>query len=242
MVWDARTLSLRGIVASDVLNEHRTAAGIAAATRCLARPDASVLTLFGAGKLAWAAARYLCDVRPIRRIHIVSRTPQRVLALAERLASDPSLAHVRVDTEATAEQATRAADIVTTVTTSSEPVFEGAWLRPGTHVNLAGAFRPTAREMDDRAAAAATFWCDSLEACLARSGDIRIPLESGAISRAQLAGEIGAALDGRIPGRTSNAQVTVFKSLGTAAQDLLLASSLLERAAALGLGQTLSQD
>lgn len=119
------------------------------------------------------------------------------------------------------------ADIVTAVTNAEAPVFPGAALRPGTHVNLGGAFRPDMREADDALAARGLFWCDSLSACLSRAGDLVLPPASGALDRARVVGEIGAALAGALLGRGDAQEMTVFKSLGNAAQDICLAADAL---------------
>jgi ornithine cyclodeaminase/alanine dehydrogenase-like protein (mu-crystallin family) len=236
LVWDAATLQPRGLIAGDALNDHRTAAGLAAATKVLARPDSEVHTLYGAGKLAFASALHISAVRPIRRLLLCSRTQPRVLALAERIRRDERFAGVEVVTDATPTEAAAAADIVTAVTTSDIPVFDGRALRDGVHINLGGASRRHQREMDDAAAARADFWLDSEESCRARAGDLIHPLESGAMTAAQVKGEIGAVFLGRIAGRTTPEQITMFKSMGIATQDLVLAARLLDLALAQGEG------
>lgn len=237
LIWDARTFAVRGLIAADGLNEHRTAAGLAVATRALSRPDSAVHTLIGAGKLSFTALLYVAAVRPIRRVFLLSRSPAKIGALAERAARTPRLQGVEVVTGADPEEAVRRADIVTAVTTSEVPVFNGAAVRPGTHVNLGGAFRPNQREMDDHAARCASFWLDDEESCRRRSGDIAMPLAAGVIGEAQIRGEIGAQLLGRIPGRQSAGEITVFKSLGIATQDLVLGARLMDLAETNDLGR-----
>jgi ornithine cyclodeaminase len=236
LVWDARTLRPRGLIAALNFNDHRTAAGFAAATRVLAREDASTHALFGAGKLAFCSALYINAVRPITRLFLCGRTPARVEALATRIRADARFADTEVIAGATAEDATAAADIVTTVTTSDTPVFPGAALRAGAHVNLGGSFRRDQREMDDGVASRATFWLDSEESCRKRSGDLMIPLEAGVLTEDRVRGEIGRVWLGQIPGRTSPEEITVFKSMGVATQDIVLAARLMDLAEAKGLG------
>jgi ornithine cyclodeaminase len=175
-------------------------------------------------------------VRPIERLILVSRTRSRVLDLADRLRREPALAGVTVDTKLSADAAAGEADIITTVTSSHEPVFDGRRVRPGTHINLAGAFRATMREIDDHAAHNALFYLDNAEACRARAGDIVMPLKNGVIEEAQIRGEIGEVIAGTLAGRTDDTQITAFKSLGTAAQDLITAERLFARGAAEGAG------
>ena len=133
-------------------------------------------------------------------------------------------------------EAVRQADIITTVTTSDTPVFDGSQVRPGTHINLGGAFRPTSREMDDAAAARASVWLDDSAACRVRSGDVVMALASGSLTEQRIRGEIGAMLLGKVPGRQSAEEVTVFKSLGVAVQDIVLGARLMDLADARGLG------
>ena len=236
MIWDARDLRVRGLIAADRLNEHRTAAGFASATRQLARPDAHTHLVIGAGKLAFTAALYICRVRPVKRVLLASRSPEKVALLAARLRLEPQLSGVDVVHDIPLGAAVEQADIITTVTTSVTPVFDGRGVRPGTHVNLGGAGRAHEREMDDAVAARAIIWMDSAEACRQRTGDICMPLASGAITERHLAGEIGDLLLGRIAGRGSAADITVFKSLGIASQDLVLGARLLDLAESRGVG------
>lgn len=236
MIWDAADLRVRGLIAADRLNEHRTAAGLACATRVLARPDARTHLLIGAGKLAFAAALYISRVRPAKRLLLTSRTPDKVAALAARLRADPRMDGTQIVTGIDPGTAVEEAGIITALTTAEDPVFDGSRVRPGTHINLGGAGRRHEREMDDAAARRASFWLDSSKACRHRAGDIALPLESGAIREDQIRGEIGELLLGRVPGRTSASEITVFKSLGIASQDLVLGARLLDLAEAGNLG------
>jgi ornithine cyclodeaminase len=236
MIWDAKDLRIRGLIAADRLNEHRTAAGLACATRVLARPDARTHLLIGAGKLAFTAALYISRVRPTSRLLLASRTPEKVTALAARLRADPRMEGTEIVTGVDLGDAVEEADIISALTTTEDPVFDGQRVRPGTHINLGGAGRRHEREMDDAAASRAAFWLDSNETCRQRTGDIALPIESGAIRDEQIRGEIGELLLGRIPGRASASEITVFKSLGIASQDLVLGARLLDLAEARNLG------
>ena len=238
IIWDAMTLEPRGLIAADTFNNHRTAAGLAAATRILARADARTYAVFGAGKLAFAAVLYVASVRSIERIILSSRTKSRVEALAGRLGRTPELSHIRVETGLSPGEAAAEADIITTVTTSETPVFDGYRVRPGTHINLSGANRRHQREMDDGVAERAVFFLDSRDGCMERSGDVVIPLETGVIDEKQVRGEIGAVFTHEIAGRTTDEEITVFKSLGVAVQDLALGTLLLDKAEATDAGST----
>lgn len=236
LLLNADTLEPAGLVSADRLTDYRSAAGLAVATRALARPEASTHALYGAGKLSLPTALLISHVRPIDRLLLVSRTQARVDALAERLRVLEPFANTSIETTLGADEAAEQADIITTVTTSDTPVFDGTHLRPGTHINLAGAFHPGAREIDDAAAGRASFFVDSMESCRARAGDLVQPLANGAIKDAHIRGEIGAVLTGSIPGRQNQDEITVFKSLGNAAQDLATAQALIDQAEADGLG------
>ncbi len=227
LVFDTESLRPLGLLSGDYLTDWRTGAGMAAATRLLARPDARVHVVLGAGRLAGPAARLVAAVRPLARTILVGRTASRAQALAAALTAEGIETIVATDPGVVAE-----ADIVTTVTTSGTPVFPGAALRPGTHVNLGGAFRPDTREADDDLARRGVYWLDSEGACLSRAGDLVIPLASGVLERARVLGEIGAALDGTLRGRLATEEITVFKSLGNAAQDICLAEDALRLAEA----------
>ena len=222
LLLDSESLTPLGLLSADHLTDWRTAGGIAAATHLLARPNAAVHAVFGAGRLAGPCARLVAHVRPISRTLIIGRTPSRAEALAKALRDEGIPAEAATDPALVAQ-----ADIITTVTTAETPVFPGLALRPGTHVNLGGAFRPDTRESDDALAGRGLYWCDSLAACLARSGDLVLPLANGALNRARVIGEIGAALDGTLRGRRDAEEITVFKSLGNAAQDICLAQDAL---------------
>lgn len=227
LLFDAVTLEPLGLVASDHFTDVRTAAGIAAATDALARPDARVHAVYGAGKLAGPSVRAVARVRPVETVRVVGRSPERLAALVEELRADETLAGCEIAAARDRDEAAATADIVTAVTSSDVPVFDGSVLRPGTHVNIGGAFKPTARELDDHVAARGVYFVDSADSCLSRAGDLVIPLASGVLDRERVRGEIGAVLAGRLAGRRSQEEITVFKSLGNAAQDLFLADRLL---------------
>jgi ornithine cyclodeaminase len=238
LVLDAASLEPRGLLSADYLTDYRSAAGFAAATQVLARADAGTHTVYGAGKLSLPTILLVSHVRPVKRVILVSRTQSRVDRLKETLESMPAFHGCAIETGLPPAEAAAQADIISTVTTSSTPVFKGAGVRPGTHINLGGAFHRDAREVDDRVAARAVFFVDAMDSCLVRAGDIVQPLESGMISRDQIKGEIGAVLNGDIEGRLNPEEITVFKSLGNAAQDLTLAERLIDRAVGSGQGVT----
>ncbi|WP_046866674.1 ornithine cyclodeaminase family protein [Microvirga massiliensis] len=229
LVIDAQSVTPVGLLSSDWFTDFRTAAGLAAATDALAPKQVRTLAVYGAGKLAEPSVRLLCRVRNFERVILVGRTSARVEALAARLRNDRAFAEMQIDHDVSPDEAASVADVITTVTSATEPVFDGSKVRPGVHINIAGAFRPEWREIDDQVAGRAIFYLDSMSAGLERAGDIRIPLQSGVLSRDRIRGEIGSMFAGDIPARRDSSEITVFKSLGNAVQDLYLAGTLLSK-------------
>ena len=196
-----------------LITEMRTAAASAVATRALARPDATVLAILGSGVQARSHLEALRLVRRIREVRVWS--PRNAAAFAARF---------RVRAAGSAEEAVGGADIVVVATTSKIPVLKGAWLSAGAHVNAVGASRPDWRELDDEVLARAKVFVDSREACSRESGDV--------IAGGKIAAEIGSVVSGAAPGRTSADEITLFKSVGVAVEDVASAD-LVYRAAAL---------
>jgi ornithine cyclodeaminase/alanine dehydrogenase-like protein (mu-crystallin family) len=238
-LWDLAACRPRALIAGRAFHDHRTAAGYAAAADILAASEARTLALFGAGKTAPATLRYLKRVRPgLERVALVGRGPARVRAFAEQVASWPDFAGVAVVVETDGERAVQDADIVVTVTSSSTPVFPGRAVRPGALVVLGGANKPGMREADDELMRRARVLVDARPGILDKAGDLAEALRSGALVPERIVAEIGACLD-RPPPEAPGADVTVFKSVGLAVQDLLLALRLVEAAERQGRGRLL---
>jgi ornithine cyclodeaminase/alanine dehydrogenase-like protein (mu-crystallin family) len=218
------------------LTALRTGAASGVATRLLARQDARTLALFGAGGQALPQAWAVCVARPIERIWLVNRTPAHAEHLAEQLRTfgPPIPADVRV--ASSAAEALREADIICCATASPTPLFEDADLRPGAHINGVGSYRPTLQEVPAATVARARVVVDQRRAAWAEAGDLVIPREQGVIDETHIAGELGEVVAGRVAGRTDDAQITFFKSVGNAAQDIAVAQLAVQRARALGLG------
>ena len=218
------------------LTALRTGAASGAATDLLARPDARTLTVFGAGAQAETQMLAVCAVRPIERVLLCSRTPARTEALASRLAGRHGIP-ATVQVVADPAQAAAEADVVCTATTSATPVFPGDAIRPGAHVNAVGAFTTTAREVDTRLVQrAARLVVDERAAAEAEAGDLVIPWQAGDGPGPEGWTELGALAAGRAVGRTDADQITLFKSVGNAVQDVAVGALAVARAEALGLG------
>ena len=198
----------------------RTAAASAAATRVLAREDAATLAVLGCGVLAETHLEAMLAVRPVRDVRIWGRNLEKAAAFAQRHA-DKEGADVRAVADAV--EAVTGADLVCTVTGSHTPILEGDWLSPGAHVNLVGAHNPATREADGRVLERSRVYTEITEFALAEAGDLLLAIEEGHFARTDIVGEIGQAIDGQVPGRSSENEITVYKSLGNTAQDLAAA-------------------
>jgi ornithine cyclodeaminase/alanine dehydrogenase-like protein (mu-crystallin family) len=233
LLFDAEFGRLLAIADASSITAIRTAAVSGLATRLLAREEASTLALLGAGVLAMPHLEAVRAVRPIRQVRVWSRSGAR----AEAFAVHARAAHgVDVQVLASAEAAVDGADVVCTITASRTPIVEGRWLKPGTHVNAVGASLKTTRELDSQAVQRGRFFADRRESVMAESGDFLIPLEEGAIRESHLLGELGELVTKRIAGRTSPAEITIFKSLGLAVEDVAALRHIHERALAAGRG------
>lgn len=230
------------IMEGGYLTALRTGAVSGAATDLLARPDARTLTVIGAGVQGVTQAAAVCAVRPIERILVVDARPEAFPRYRESIERDwPDLAD-RIETTTDAHAAVRAADVVCTATTSMQPVFADADLRPGTHINGVGAFTPEMQEVPPETVVRATIVVDAVEAALAEAGDLIIPLRGGLIRESDISRELGTVAAGRAAGRTSEGEITFFKSVGNAVQDVVVARRAVDRARESGTGATIDLD
>lgn len=221
------------ILDASAITAIRTAAVSGAATDALARPDAGDLALIGSGAQAYTHLAAMAAVRKLRRVRVWSRSRDNAAKFAQQAARADLPA---IEVVATGEEAVRGADLVCTTTAAKEPVLLGRWLAAGAHVNAVGACFAASRELDTEAVRRARFFTDRRESCLAEAGDFLIARKEGAIGDDHLLGELGDVFLGRLPGRTSPEDVTVFESLGIAVEDLASAHFLHARARATGDG------
>ncbi len=194
-----------------LITEMRTAAASAVATRLLARPEASTLAIIGSGVQARSHLEALRLVRDFRDVRVWS--PRNAAAFAERFG---------VKAAASAEEAVRGADVVVVATMSMAPVLFGTWLSPGTHINAVGAPRPTWRELDDETLRRSRIYVDSRDAALVESGDV--------IAAGHVFAELGEVVAGTRPGRTRVDEITLFKSVGVAVEDIVAADLVYRKA------------
>lgn len=230
-LYDGDTGETIAVMNASAITAIRTAACTAVATKALARPDARVVAMVGAGHQAKAHLSAMRALDRFGEIRIASRNPDHARALAGEA---PDARAVE-----TVEGAVRGADVVVTVTSSPEPVLRREWLQRGTHVNAVGAGFPHARELDSATVAAAALFVDRRESAENEAGDYLIPLREGAIGRDHIRAELGEVLVGSDPGRTSDEEITVFESLGLAVEDLFAAEYVVHRAREAGRGTEL---
>jgi len=234
LLLDPETGMLHAVLDGRLITEMRTAAVSAAATDRLARRHARVLAVLGAGVQARSHIEALREVRPPAEVRVWNRTQ----AGAERLAADTRTRFgLGVVVCASAEEAVRGADMVCTVTGSTTPVVEGAWLSPGTHLNAVGAPRPDHRELATDVVRRARLFVDSRAGALTEAGDIVGPIREGAITERHIVAEIGEVFAGRHPGRERDGDITLFKSLGMAVEDVAAARFAYARARARDIGE-----
>jgi ornithine cyclodeaminase len=224
------------IVEGATVTELRTAAVSAVATDVMAAPDAGDLAIVGAGVQGRAHLLAMREVRSLRRVRVWNRTPER----AQELASWAAGLGIDVEVIGSLPDALAGADLICIATTSSEPLVDGDWVADGAHINAVGAFRPPDRELHSNAVARAHVVVDSRESALAEAGDLLFPIKEGLIDESHITAELGEVLLGARPGRGAEGQVTLYKSLGLAVQDVAAAQEVVRRARELGLGVEVS--
>lgn len=225
ILLDAASGHPRALIDGEALTLRRTAAASALASTYLAREDSATLLLIGAGALAPHMARAHCALRPIAKLLLWGRRPERAQALAAQLRDEGLPAQALGDLAAGLAQA----DIVSCATTATEPVLHRNWVRPGTHVDLVGGFTPQMREADDELIACAEIFVDTYAGALQEAGDLVQPLARGLLARERVRAELRELVMGAHPGRRRADEITLFKSVGTALEDLCAARLVLTR-------------
>jgi ornithine cyclodeaminase/alanine dehydrogenase-like protein (mu-crystallin family) len=227
LLHDAETGKLRAILNASAVTEIRTAAVSAVATRLLAREGSAVVAILGSGVQGRSHLTAMRSVLPDCELRVWGRTPEHAVGLALQAHANaaPSI-----------EAALDGADVVCTCTSSPEPIVRREWLAPGTHVNAVGASIPSSRELETAVVADASLFVDRRESTLAESGDYLRAAEEAGLDASHIRAELGELLTGSHPGRTSDTELTVFKSLGLAVEDLAAAELAVSRARELGVG------
>jgi alanine dehydrogenase len=233
LLCDPATGKAVAVMDAGYLTAVRTGAASGVATKYLAREETPVCTIFGAGVQARKQLEAIALVRKLEQVNVLDVVAEP----RERFAADMSeLLGLRVSGREDVEAAVREADIVVTASSSHDPLFDGDWLKPGTHVNNIGSHSPDARELDTKTVQRSRFVADLREANLAEAGDILIPIQEGAVTEEQIYASLGEIVIGAKPGRQSPDEITVFKSCGLAIQDIATAQAIYNAARAQGIG------
>lgn len=233
LLFGARTGELQAVVNASAVTAVRTAAVSGVATEALAREDACDLAVIGAGVQARSHVEAMSHVRRIKRCRVASRSMESARKLADELNGSRAFP---VEAVETIEEALRGADLIVTATNSTEAVVRREWVREGAHINAVGSCTPNARELDAATVAASSMFVDSVESTVNEAGDYLRALREGAIGPEHIRAELGEVLRGTKPGRTSDGEITLFKSLGLAVEDLAAAGYLYRKSKETGAG------
>ena len=234
LVQDNQTGVVVAAMDGGYLTGIRTGAGGGVATRHLARKDSKVAGVLGTGVMARGQVLALAEAADLETILVYSRNnPDQRQAFAEEFTQ---LAGVNVQVAESAEGLVRESDIVTLITSATEPIVDGSWWKPGTHINAIGSHAVGVRELDTATIKMSKVVCDQKQACLNEAGDIQIPIEEGVYSADDIHGELGEVINGTIAGRESDEEITLFKSVGLAIQDISCASLVYDQAKEQGVG------
>ena len=231
-LFDSETGSPVALIDAASITGIRTAAASAAATDVLAREDACSLALIGTGLQAETHLQAMLEVRPINKVTVWGRTLGKAEAFADRIRQTLD---ITIDVEQDVAAAVKNADIICTLTGSEQPILKGQWLKSGAHINMVGGHSSNAREVDTNTIKCARLFVEHKAAALKEAGDILIPLRANEVDESHIVGEIAQVFLGEIKGRQSDEEVTAYKSLGNAAQDLVAATVTLTQARQLGV-------
>ncbi|MDD3825102.1 MAG: hypothetical protein PHY79_03930 [Anaerolineae bacterium] len=236
IVVNAETGQPNAIMDGTYLTALRTGAASGVATDLLARPDARTVAIMGAGAQGRTQLEAVCAVRPIEKVWVLDANPETAVIYVEDMRRRGRPIPEAFSIATSSAEALRDADVICTATTSTRPVFADAELKPGAHINGIGAYTPEMQEVPAETVARSRVVVDSRSATLAEAGDLIIPIQQGMMAADDIHGEIGEVAAGLIPGRQSAEEITFFKSVGVAVQDVAVAGAILRRAAELGLG------
>jgi ornithine cyclodeaminase len=233
LLFEAKHGQLLAMMDATSITAIRTAAVSGLATRLLARADAKALAILGSGVQARTHLDAMIQVRPIDRVRVWSRNAEHAHSFAER---EQKRHGVTVTVFKTAREAVQNAEIICTTTSSRDPVLEGDWIAPGAHINAVGSSVPFARELDAEAVKRSKLYVDRKESVLNEGGDFLLAKKEGGIDDSHIIGELGDLALGKVAGRQSDEEITLFKSLGLAVEDLASANHIYERAVDSGIG------
>ena len=225
---DTDTGAPLAIIDGEALTLRRTAAVSALASRFLSRADSRSMLMVGTGRLAPEMVVAHCHARDIERVMVWGRSERKAQETIERIKQAGLPDHVSIDTELVLAAACAGADIICCATTSTEPLLRAEWVKPGTHIDLVGGFRPNMREADDTLMSMTALFVDTLEGALAEAGDLVQPIQAGLLQATDIRADLSALARASHPGRQSPEQITLFKSVGSALADLAAAGLVQE--------------
>ena len=234
ILLDENTGAPIALMEGGFLTAMRTGGVAGLASKFLARPEAKVHTMFGAGGMARAHAWAVDCAQNIEKLIVYSiDPPEKLEAFGDSL---KDIIHCEIVLSDNPENAVREADIVTLITNSHEPIVNADWIKPGTHINGVGSHAPGMRELDTKTVQMSKIVCDLVDACKQEAGDFIIPVEAGEWSWDQVHGSLGDVVTGKIAGRENSDEITVFKSVGLAIQDMSTALHVYNKAVEMGVG------
>ena len=231
---DGGTGSPLAILNGTFLTALRTGAASGAATDMLARSDADTVAIIGAGVQGHMQLEAMCAVRPIKKVWVYDIVEEVAVKFAEKMVAALAIEIVVAESSRAALQC---ADIICTATVSSTPVFADAEIAPGVHINAVGSYKPEVQEIPEKTVLRSLLIVDHRESALQEAGDLMIPIKRGSMQETHIHAELGEIITGKVIGRTSDQDVTLFKSVGIAVQDLAAATRVLEQAEIQGFGE-----
>lgn len=240
LLTDPETGGVNAMLDGTELTRMRTGAVSGLATKLLANKDAKSAALFGTGGQAMSQLEALLTVRELSEVRIYDSNPEWTASFIGRASALAEKFNVSLVGAASPDEAVDCADIITTVTTSSVPVFDGRRIRKGTHINAVGVFMPHKRELDEYTVTHADrIFIDNMEAIMSEAGEFLIPISEGKFSKESINGELGDLILGRVEGRTDPRQITIMKTVGFATLDIVIAFNVYKKAVAEGVGRSI---
>lgn len=237
LLHDARTGQPLALIDAEHLTAMRTGAASGVATKYLARPDAEVVTLFGAGAQAGPQLEAVCAVRPIRQVYVVTQSGGKDAPFCARMETKLGVAVTAVRGVDTIRRAVTDSAVICTATNATTPVFDGRWVQPGTHINAVGSYTARMRELDSWIVRHSRVFVDHHPTAQTEAGDLLILIANGELTYDHVAGALGDLLNGAVAGRSRPDEITIFKSVGLAMQDAVTVSKVYAQAIEQGVGQ-----
>jgi alanine dehydrogenase len=234
IILDEKTGNALALMDGGYITAMRTGCVSGIATKYMANKDAKIASVIGSGVQAKTQVWATCEAHKFEKYYVYSiDPPEKIDEFCREMESKHGLPFMRANS---IEEAVRVADVLTLATSAKDPIIDGDWLKPGCHINGIGSHAPAMRELDEKTVLKARTIADLASACLAEAGDFIIPMKEGKWNENMIAGDLGAVVTGAIPGRTSHDEITLFKSVGLAVQDISTALAVYTLAKEKGIG------